>query len=77
MLPGHMFRHGLFLIEHMDGQGRENVRNFLKDNREVFGRIDTELRKKLGIKVSQDVEIPAVPLNGVAQAAETVRARRN
>src|SRR6204780_60054 len=31
------------------GQGRENVRNFLKENRDVFGRVDVELRKKLGI----------------------------
>ena len=59
------------------GQGRENVRNFLKDNRDVFARIDSELRKKLGIKPADDVEIPAVPLNGVERATETVRARRN
>ncbi len=59
------------------GQGRENVRNYLKDNRDVFARIDSELRKKLGLKPSDDVEIPAIPLNGVAQATETVRARRN
>src|ERR1700709_2527889 len=32
------------------GQGRENVRNFLKENKDVFARVDTELRKKLGIK---------------------------
>src|SRR6201989_457797 len=31
------------------GQGRENVRSFLKENKDVFTRIDTELRKKLGI----------------------------
>ena len=58
------------------GQGRENVRNFLKENKEVFGRIDTELRKKLGIKASNDVEIPDVPVNGTAKAAEAVKSRR-
>jgi recombination protein RecA len=31
------------------GQGRENVRGFLKENKAVFARIDTELRTKLGI----------------------------
>ena len=29
------------------GQGRENVRSFLKDNRDVFTKIDTQLRQKL------------------------------
>jgi recombination protein RecA len=59
------------------GQGRENVRNYLKENRDTFSRIDSELRKKLGLKPADDVEIPAIPLNGVAQATETVRTRRN
>ncbi len=58
------------------GQGRENVRNFLKENKEVFGRMDSELRKKLGIKVSEDVQIPEVPVNGTAKAAEAVKSRR-
>src|SRR6204780_2025656 len=31
------------------GQGRENVRSFLKENKDVFARVDSELRKKLGI----------------------------
>ena len=59
------------------GQGRENVRNYLKENKEIFGRMDAELRRKLGIKPADDAEIPAIPLNGVTQATETVRARRN
>jgi recombination protein RecA len=58
------------------GQGRENVRNFLKENKEIFGRMDSELRKKLGIKAANDVEIPEVPVNGMAKAAEVVKARR-
>jgi len=58
------------------GQGRENVRNFLKENKDIFGRIDAELRKKLGIKASSDVEIPDVPVNGTAKAAEAVKSRR-
>jgi recombination protein RecA len=58
------------------GQGRENVRAFLKENKDVFGKIDTELRKKLGIKVSDDVEIPEAPENGAAQAAAAVKSKR-
>jgi len=58
------------------GQGRENVRGFLKENREVFARIDSELRKKLGIKASDDVEVPEAPANGAAQAVEVVKPRR-
>jgi recombination protein RecA len=57
------------------GQGRENVRSFLKANRDVFDRVNAELRKKLGISgTSSDVEIPAAPVNGEAQAKDIVRA---
>ena len=59
------------------GQGRENVRNYLKENKETFARIDAELRQKLGLKASEEGEIPAIPLGGIAQATETVRTRRN
>jgi recombination protein RecA len=59
------------------GQGRENVRNFLKENKDVFGRVDVELRKKLGIGgASPDVDVPAVPANGEAQAKEVVRGKK-
>ncbi len=58
------------------GQGRENVRNFLKENKDIFARMDTELRKKLGIKASEDAEVPAVPVNGTAQAEAVVKSRR-
>src|SRR5215472_7986579 len=58
------------------GQGRENVRGFLKENKDVFARMDGELRKKLGIKTVNDVEIPDVPVNGTAKAAEAVKSRR-
>jgi recombination protein RecA len=58
------------------GQGRENVRSFLKENKDVFAKIDAELRKKLGIKVSDEVEIPEAPENGAAQAAAAVKTKR-
>ncbi len=59
------------------GQGRENVRNFLKDNKDIFARVDGDLRRKLGLKPADDLELPPVPPSAVAQATETVRSRRN
>ncbi len=59
------------------GQGRENVRSFLKENKDVFGRIDTELRKKLNIAGGKDTpEVPAAPVNGAVAAQEAVKGRR-
>jgi hypothetical protein len=56
------------------GQGRENVRGFLKDHPEIFARIDSQLRQKLGLTGVKPAEIPAVPVNGSSQAAEAVKA---
>src|ERR1700710_424487 len=47
------------------GQGRENARQFLKDNPEVRAKLDVELRKALGLMKAAPVE-PAV--NGAAPA---------
>ena len=58
------------------GQGRENVRTFLKENKDIFGRIDGELRKKLGIKALDEAEVPAAPANGAEKAADVVKSRR-
>jgi recombination protein RecA len=57
------------------GQGRENVRTFLKDNKDVFAKIDAELRKRLNIGAVK-AEVPEVPANGPADAKEAVRVRR-
>ena len=46
------------------GQGRENARQFLKDNTDIRHTIDTELRKALGL-------IRAEPLNGQAGPVAT------
>ncbi len=43
------------------GQGRENARQFLKDNPDIRGRIDTELRKALGLTKSVEAEAPVPP----------------
>ena len=60
------------------GQGRENVRNFLKTNTEIFTKIDGDLRRKLKIGGAAEAapEIPAAPANGAVQAQEAVRTRR-
>jgi recombination protein RecA len=55
------------------GQGRENVRQYLKDNRDTFHRIETALRQKLGIANLPAAELPAVPANGAAAASEVVK----
>ncbi len=43
------------------GQGRENARQFLKDNPDIRTRIDTELRKTLGLIKSPDAVAPVAP----------------
>ena len=59
------------------GQGRENVRNFLKENKDIFARIDADLRRKLKIGTSSEpIEIPSAPTNGAAQALEVVRSKK-
>jgi recombination protein RecA len=58
------------------GQGRENARQFLKDNQDIKIAIDTELRKQLGLirpdVVAEQTQPPAP--NG--KAAPTVAVRR-
>ena len=41
------------------GQGRENVRQFLKDNPDMLARIDAELRKALGLTKGGEGDAPA------------------
>ncbi|MFZ0518504.1 MAG: recombinase RecA [Acidobacteriaceae bacterium] len=56
------------------GQGRENVRQYLKDNKDTFARIETTLRQKLGIAGKSDVpDVPPIPVNGAAAAQEVVK----
>ena len=49
------------------GQGRENARQFLKDNKDIMAKLDTEVRKTLGL-------IPATA-QPVAQAASQAAAQ--
>jgi recombination protein RecA len=57
------------------GQGRENTRSFLKDNKEIFAKLDAELRKRLNIGAVK-ADIPEVPAAGPAEAKEAVRGRK-
>ena len=36
------------------GQGRENARQFLKDNKDTYAKLDTEVRKALGLSACSD-----------------------
>jgi len=48
------------------GQGRENARQFLKDNKDTMAKLDTEVRKALGLIATP---IPATP--AATTAAQT------
>jgi recombination protein RecA len=60
------------------GQGRENARQFMKDNKDVMAKLDIEVRKKLGLIATpeQPAAAPAgTPANGkVATMPEAVKA---
>jgi recombination protein RecA len=43
------------------GQGRENARQFLKDNPDIRTKIDIELRKALGLTRTTEAEVPVPP----------------
>jgi recombination protein RecA len=49
------------------GQGRENARQFLKDNKDITAKIETEVRKALGLIPPH----PAGQAQGAAQGAGT------
>jgi recombination protein RecA len=55
------------------GQGRENARQFLKDNPDVFKKLDVELRKALGLTRG---EVAVVPPPAPAPAAVPAAASR-
>jgi len=50
------------------GQGRENARQFLKDNKDVMTKLDIEVRKALGLIAApaKPAEAPAAPSSKVA-----------
>jgi recombination protein RecA len=57
------------------GQGRENARQFLKDNPDVFKKLDVELRKALGLTRAEVAAVaPPAPTPAAVPAAAS-RAR--
>jgi recombination protein RecA len=57
------------------GQGRENTRSFLKENKDIYARIDAELRKRLSIGAAK-ADVPEAPAGGAAEAKEVVRGKK-
>jgi recombination protein RecA len=57
------------------GQGRENARQFLKDNADIRQEVDTALRKALGL-VKNTVETMPPPPPPPAETAKPAAARR-
>jgi recombination protein RecA len=58
------------------GQGRENARQFMKDNPDVRQNLDTELRKVLGLIKPDAAAPPASPAPEPAVAAKSAPGRR-
>jgi recombination protein RecA len=55
------------------GQGRENARQFLKDNKDVMARLDVEVRKALGlIATTTPVAAATAPTNGATARVTTM-----
>jgi recombination protein RecA len=50
------------------GQGRENARQFLKDNAETFAKLEAEVRKHLGLAAASPQPVAAVPQAQTAAA---------
>src|SRR5580704_5043877 len=57
------------------GQGRENAKQFLKDNQETKKKIDVELRKALGLVRAEAAPAVPVPPPAPQAAAAATRAR--
>jgi recombination protein RecA len=57
-------------------QGRQNIHVIFKENKDTYSKLDAELRKRLSIGAPK-AEVPAVPVDGHAEAKEAVRARKS
>ncbi|MGH9637950.1 MAG: recombinase RecA [Candidatus Angelobacter sp.] len=59
------------------GQGRENVKQFLKDNKDMMVKLEAELRKELGLHILvQEPPAPSVEAKQAAAAHAKMPARR-
>jgi len=57
------------------GQGRENAKQFLRENVDIRTRLDLELRKQLGLIKSESEEPPAAPAAPKSVPAAAPRGR--
>jgi recombination protein RecA len=57
------------------GQGRENAKQFLRENSDVFKKVDAELRKQLGLIRAEQPAVAPPPAAAPPQAAAATRAR--
>jgi recombination protein RecA len=57
------------------GQGRENARQFLKDNPDIRAKIDTELRRTLGLTKISETETASANATPIDTAKQTAAAR--
>ena len=58
------------------GQGRENAKQFLRENSDVYKKVDAELRKQLGlVRADPPAVVAPPPAAAPAQAAAATRAR--
>jgi recombination protein RecA len=57
------------------GQGRENARQFLKENPDIRAKVDTELRKVLGLNKISEVESTGAPATPIDAGKQTAAAR--
>jgi recombination protein RecA len=58
------------------GQGRENARQFLKDNPDIRQSVDTELRKALGLTRPEPAEAETPPVPATNSSAKAAQGRR-
>ena len=54
------------------GQGKENARNFLRDNPDVANEIEKKIKEKLGVGPRLDADVSAEPAGAKAGAKATV-----
>jgi recombination protein RecA len=58
------------------GQGRENAKNFLKENKDIAARIENEVRKKLGLLKEKQEPAPAPPTPPEVERAKSVAGKK-
>jgi len=55
------------------GQGRENAKQFMRDNKDVLARVEAEVRKAVGLVTSQPEPGPATPTEKAIATAAVAR----